>query len=197
MASMAAALENAGYTVVNTGYPSRAAPIEALAGEALPRALRDPRLEACGTIHFVTHSMGGILVRWYFGQKGVLCPGRAVMLAPPNQGSEVVDKLAGRRIFRMVNGPAGAQLGTEPGSMPNRLGAPDFEVGVIAGSRSINWMNSLWIPGRDDGKVSIERTRLRGMRDHVVVPAAHPFIMRNAEAVRQTLVFLRTGAFAR
>ena len=68
---------------------------------------------------------------------------------------------------------------------------------MIAGRCSINWINSGLIPGRDDGKVSVERTKLAGMTDHIVIASAHPFLMRNRTAIRQTLSFLRTGSFQR
>jgi hypothetical protein len=119
------------------------------------------------------------------------------MLAPPNRGSEVVDKLGGLFLFKWINGPAGNELGTRKDSTPNLLGPANFPVGVIAGDRSINWINSLLIPGRNDGKVSVERTKLGGMSDRIVIHATHPFIMRNREAIRQTIQFLRTGGFER
>src|SRR5208283_4161142 len=121
--------------------------------------------------------------------------GRVVMLAPPNQGSEVVDKLGWLFLFKWINGPAGSELGTGTNSTPKKLGPVNYAVGVIAGDRSINWINSLLIPGRDDGKVSVERTKLAGMSDYIVIHTAHPFIMRNREAIRQTIQFLRTGGF--
>ncbi|HXR48160.1 MAG TPA: hypothetical protein VN784_12045, partial [Candidatus Limnocylindrales bacterium] len=121
--------------------------------------------------------------------------GRVVMLAPPNQGSEVADKLGWLFLYRWINGPAGVELGTDTKSAPNKLGPANFPVGVIAGDRSINWINSLLIPGRDDGKVSIERTKLAGMSDHLVIHATHPFIMKNREAIRQTIHFLQFGVF--
>jgi len=82
-------------------------------------------------------------------------------------------------------------------STPNRLGAANFCVGIIAGDRSINWINSMMIPGRDDGKVSIERTKLEAMKDHIVIHATHPFLMRNKTSIRQTIHFLRNGQFER
>jgi triacylglycerol lipase len=118
-----------------------------------------------------------------------------VMLAPPNQGSEVVDKLGWSFLFKWINGPAGNELGTGKNSTPNLLGPAGFPVGVIAGDRSVNWINSLLIPGPDDGKVSVARARLAGMSDFMVIHATHPFIMRNHEAIRQTIHFLREGKF--
>jgi hypothetical protein len=86
-------------------------------------------------------------------------------------------------------------LGTDKNSTPNKLGPANFCVGVIAGDRSINWINSMLIPGRDDGKVSVKRTKLEGMADHIVIHASHPFLMRNKVAIAQTIHFLRTGRF--
>jgi hypothetical protein len=106
-----------------------------------------------------------------------------------------VDKLGSFWVFKKINGPAGSELGTDKNSAPNQLGPANFCAGVIAGNRSINWINSLLIPGRDDGKVSVERTRLAGMTDHIVVRATHPFLMRNRTVIRQTIHFLRTGQF--
>ena len=117
------------------------------------------------------------------------------MLGPPNGGSEVVDRLGSSWLFSLVNGPAGRELGTRVDSLPNKLGPANFYVGVVAGDRSINWINSLLLPGPDDGKVSVERTKLAGMADHIVVHATHPWMMRKREVIRQTIEFLRNGNF--
>jgi hypothetical protein len=139
--------------------------------------------------------MGGILVRSYFARHSACDLGRVVMVGPPNQGSELVDRLGSCPIFSLINGPAGRELGTSANSLPNRLGTPKYYVGVIAGNRSINWINSLLIPGPDDGKVSVERTKLSSMADHIVVPTTHPFMVRNREVICQTIEFLRSGKF--
>ncbi len=195
MARLEKRLSAEGYAVVNAGYPSRSAPIEQLAPETIDRALASPLIAGVTRIHFVTHSMGGLLVRQYLATHSLPQLGRVVMLGPPNQGSEIVDALGGLRLFRWINGPAGGQLGTRSDSLPNRLGPVDFELGVIAGDRSINWINSQIIPGPDDGKVSVERTRVAGMKDHRVMHVTHPFLMRNRRVMDQTLHFLRSGRF--
>ncbi|HVU27352.1 MAG TPA: alpha/beta hydrolase [Verrucomicrobiae bacterium] len=196
MAKMERALTDAGYNVQNINYPSRTAKIEKLADDAIGKAVANCRTNGAAKINFVTHSLGGILVRSYLARNKIPALGRVVMLAPPNQGSEIVDKLGWLFLFKWINGPAGNELGTDTNSVPNRLSAADFPVGIIAGDRSINWINSLFlIPGRDDGKVSIKRTKLAGMSDHIVIHAAHPLIMNNREAIRQTIQFLRTGRF--
>ncbi len=106
-----------------------------------------------------------------------------------------MDKLGDFGIFHWINGPAGHQMGTDPDSLPNRLGPPSFELGIITGDRSINPLLSLLIPGPNDGKVSVERAKLAGMRDFLVIHATHPLIMRNRQAITQTIHFLRHGAF--
>ncbi len=195
MARMERALTDAGYRVQNVSYPSRTASIQKLADDAIGKAVANCRQDGAAKIDFVTHSLGGILVRSYLARHALPSLGRVVMLAPPNQGSEVVDKLGWLFLFKWINGPAGNELGTGAHSTPNRLGPVSYPVGIIAGDRSINWINSLLIPGPDDGKVSIERTRLAGMSDHLVLHTAHPFIMKNREAIRQTIQFLREGTF--
>jgi pimeloyl-ACP methyl ester carboxylesterase len=194
MEPMARELTRAGYQVWNVDYPSRTASIEQLAESAVGPAVA--RCESSGAkINFVTHSLGGILVREYLAHHSIPNLGRVVMLGPPNRGSEIVDKLGGWWLFKKINGPAGNELGTNKNSVPNRLGPANFCVGVIAGNRSINWINSLLIPGPDDGKVSVERTKLAGMADWIEIPATHPFIMRNKIAIAQTIAFLQTGRF--
>jgi pimeloyl-ACP methyl ester carboxylesterase len=195
MSKMASALVTAGYCVENIGYPSRSASIEELSDVAIDRAFADPKMKSCTQIHFVTHSMGGILVRSYFKRHEHGKLGRVVMLGPPNRGSEVVDVFGKWWLFRSLNGPAGGELGTGPDSTPNELGPANFELGVIAGDRSINWINSVVIKGRNDGKVSVERTKVAGMKELLVVHVPHPFLMRNTRVIESTLRFLRFGDF--
>jgi len=184
-----------GYTVVNKGYPSRHFAIEELAEKVIPEAIAD-----CGhaeAISFVTHSMGGILLRQYLSQHSIENLNHVVMLGPPNQGSEVVDKLRKVPGFRLVNGKAGLALGTDSESMPSRLGDCDFSLGVIAGTRSINWILSLLIPGKDDGKVAVRSTVLAGMRDHLTVKVSHPFLMKSEKVIDQSIYYLKHGRFRR
>jgi triacylglycerol lipase len=123
--------------------------------------------------------------------------GRVVMLSPPNNGSEVVNKLKNNFIFKWINGPAGVQLGTGPGSLPKTLGPPKYEVGIIAGDRTINPILSLLIPGKNDGKVSVENTKLKGMKDFLIVHKSHPFIMNDKEVLKQVTAFIQNGMFSR
>ncbi|MGC3958250.1 MAG: alpha/beta fold hydrolase [Verrucomicrobiota bacterium] len=195
MHAMERALTAAGYHVWNIDYPSRTNTVTNLSETVLAPTIRNCETAGATRIHFVGHSLGGILVRDYLARHPVTNAGRVVMLGPPNQGSEIVDKLGSWWLFQKINGPAGAELGTAPNSAPNRIGPPNVSIGIIAGSRSINWINSFMIPGRDDGKVSVARTKLVGMTDHIVLRATHPFLMKNKQAIKQTIRFLREGKF--
>ncbi len=195
MRTMEKALQQRGYHVVNVNYPSRHLPIAELARLAIHSGL-----DQCGQhnkqrIHFVTHSLGGILVRQYCQQQNIPDLGRVVMLGPPNQGSEAADRLKNLSVYQRLNGPAGQQLGTAAHDLPKKLGAVNFELGVIAGSRSINPLLSSLFPGQNDGKVSVQSTRIDGMQDFITLPVTHTFMMRNKEVIRQTLYFLEQGRF--
>lgn len=195
MADLATALDESGFTVVNYDYPSTKLSIEKLAEEVINDAMS--RCPTADKIHFVTHSMGGILVRQYLSIHTLGKLGRVVMLGPPNKGSQVVDTLHSVPGFELINGPAGMQLGTGDSSVPNKLGAANFDLGIIAGSRSINLILSGMLPDPDDGKVSVENTRLEGMSDHITLPVTHPFMMDNTEVIKQVIYFLKNGVFNR
>jgi pimeloyl-ACP methyl ester carboxylesterase len=154
------------------------------------------RCAAARRVHFVTHSLGGILVRYYYADHNVDRVGRVVMLAPPNQGSKVSDALRDVPGFDWLNGPAGAQLGKGEDSLPLSLGTPDFEFAVIAGNRSIDPISSAILDNPDDGKVSVEDTKLEGMSDFRVVEVSHAYIMKDDEVIELVLRFLQTGSFA-
>lgn len=197
MKPLEASIAAAGFRVINTGYPSRTAAIAELAEACIGKAVARSQDEGATTVHFVTHSLGGILVRSYLARNSIPTLGRVVMLGPPNRGSEVVDRLGRLWLFGTLNGPAGRELGTGLDATPNKLGPATFPLGIIAGDRSINWINSLMIPGPDDGKVSVQNTKLEGMADHLVIHTTHPLMMRNKEVQRQTVQFLQQGCFAR
>jgi triacylglycerol lipase len=184
-----------GYNVINLNYPSTKHPVEFLSEEILSKAVEQCQKQFPPRIHFVTHSLGGIIVRYYLSLHQLSNLGRVVMLSPPNQGSELVDRLKKSFIYRKINGPAGQQLGTDKDSLPLNLGPVHFELGVITGNRSFNLLSSMIIPGPDDGSVSVERAKVAGMKDFLVLPHSHTFIVRSKDAIDQVIYFLRYGIF--
>ncbi|CAM2935911.1 esterase/lipase family protein [Rariglobus hedericola] len=199
MARLAHDLRAEGYAVHNLAYPSQRADIRTLSEATLGPIFANTTPSAAGTrIHIVTHSMGGILVRQYLHDHGTPANlGRVVMLAPPNTGSELVDRLRTWSLYRRLNGPAGIQLGTTHDSLPKSLGPlpSSVEVGIIAGNRSLNPLFSTWLAGPDDGKVTVASTHVSGESAHLTVPHSHTWLMWRRSVIKEVRAFLRTGQF--
>jgi triacylglycerol lipase len=196
LAKMQEAIEEEGYATANIDYPSRDHTIEELADIAVEDGLSECRSnENIEKIHFVTHSLGGILVRQYLSINSIDELGRVVMLGPPNRGSDAVDDLEGLPGFDWLNGPAGRQLGKGEDSVPLSLGPANFELGVIAGDRSIDPITSAVLEDPDDGRVSVADTKIEGMNDFVLVHHSHAFMMRMQKPIALTIAFLRDGSF--
>lgn len=194
MAILVSRLENAGFRVVNFGYPSRSEPIEALV-ERLDSEVGQCCNSEAETVHFVTHSMGGVLVRSYLSQRPEAHQGRVVMLSPPSQGSEIIDAFSDSDLLQSILGPAALLLGTDSAGIANQLEPVRFSLGVITGSRSLDPVGSWLIPGPDDGKVSVDRAAVEGAVDFMVLPATHTFIMNRSDVAEQVIHFLRNGRF--
>lgn len=193
---MQAALEKAGFATLNLGYQSRKKPLQTLIVDIHP-AIERFAATVDGPVHFVAHSMGGLLTRAYLAQFPPRRLGRVVMLGTPNGGSEIADRLKDHRLYRAYFGPAGQQLTTmRDAAMQALLPPPRCPVGIIAGSRSVDPIASTFLlPRPNDGRVSVANTKLDGMTDHMVIAAAHPFLMRHSQAIAQTIAFLRQGRF--
>jgi pimeloyl-ACP methyl ester carboxylesterase len=192
---MERAIERAGYATLNLDYASRRKALEALAEDIHPtiESFAD-RLD--GKLHFICHSMGGLLARVYLVKHRPPNLGRVVMLGTPNGGSEIADRLKNVMLYRAFFGPAGQQLGTLRDAATISLLPPiDYPVGIIAGNRSIYPVASAFLPRPHDGRVSVANTKLDGMTDHIVVCTSHPWLVRNDEAIAHTITFLREGRF--
>ncbi len=193
MRPLADSLARAGYRTHALGYPSTELPPDALVGYVAREVER-----CCGDsarLHFVTHSLGGLLVRGYLAKHRPASLGRVVMLAPPNHGSEWVDRYRANPLLPWLLGPTALELGTGPEAFARRLPPADYEVGVIAGTRSHRPGAARVLFGRSDGTVSVASTRLEGMSDFITVRESHTFIMRSAEVGEQVRAFLTHGRF--
>jgi pimeloyl-ACP methyl ester carboxylesterase len=180
----------AGFGTSNIGYPSRKYPIEILAEIIHPQIAP----LAGEKLHFVCHSMGGLLARAYIGRYRPENLGRVVMLGTPNQGSELADFLGGNPIFKWAFGPAGQQLRTTARN-EGLFGPVGYEMGIIAGTRALDPLGWLLLPKPNDGRVTVARTKLPGMAAHIAIPANHETMMRHAQVQAQVIAFLRTGQF--
>ncbi len=193
-------LSQYGYDVVLKAYPSTRERIENLS-PVVGEALRDCEKRNATHIYFVTHSMGGILVRHFFQQNHPLLKNSKikaiVMLSPPNHGSEIVDAYKNEAWFQWFNGPAGSQLGTDPTSLPNQLKPIAFDIGIIAGNVSSDpWFSHLFSEP-NDGKVTVRSAKLSEMKALLVVPHGHTFIMNSKEVIDQVQHFFDHQTFAK
>ncbi|MHC2461524.1 esterase/lipase family protein [Bradyrhizobium embrapense] len=194
---MELALKDAGFATLNLDYDSRRKGLEALAEDIHPSL--DHFAQSCdGSVHFVCHSMGGLLARVYLARYRPTRLGRVVMLGTPNGGSEIADRLKHLAAYRAFFGPAGQQLVTRRDAATSALlPAIDYEAGIIAGNRSVYPITSMGMPRPHDGRVSVANTRLDGMADHIVIRTSHPWLVRNKDAIAQTIAFLRDGEFTK
>ncbi|MDP9838274.1 pimeloyl-ACP methyl ester carboxylesterase [Neorhizobium huautlense] len=193
MRSLERTLVSEGYEVLNITYPSTRAPISALADFVAQASAEFTATE--WPLHIVAHSMGGLVTRSFLHRHRPKTLGRVVMLGTPNHGSEVADLLAGNGAYRWFYGPAGQELITAQTLKPVLDDVIDFELGIIAGTRSIDPVSSLIIPRPNDGKVSVESTKVAGMKQHLVLPVTHTFMPQNPKVKAAVSRFLQTGSF--
>jgi pimeloyl-ACP methyl ester carboxylesterase len=189
------AFEEQGYRVINITYPCTKLSIEDIASQTLAEILKERIQDRNVKVHFVTHSLGGIVLREYLSNNPMTNLGRVVMIAPPNHGSELVDNFRSWPFFEFFTGPAGQQLGTDPESVPKRLGPAKFDLGVIAGDRTLNPFYSMFLPGPDDGKVSVASTKLEGMDDFLIVHYSHTYLPWRKQVIKACVHFIEEGQF--
>ena len=183
-----------GYDTLNLTYPSRRQSLTEIANHIAPAV--DTFAARAGQLHIITHSMGGLVARALIAQHRPANWGRVVMLAPPNRGSEVADRLQNAWVYRRVLGPAGQQLVTRRGGTASDIfGETDFDLGIIAGTRSIYPVPANVLPRPNDGLVSVNATRDARATDHLSLPISHPMMVLSPRIIHQCLTFLRDGRF--
>ncbi|MDB6121687.1 MAG: acetyltransferase [Pedosphaera sp.] len=186
-----------GYQVINVTYRSRHCTMRQLSDVYLHQLLTRKILNQSARVHFVTHSMGGIILRQYLSNHYLENLGRVIMLAPPNHGSEIIDLLKSNPLTRSFLSLGGRELGTGINDVPQQLGPVQFECGVIACDRSLNPFLSYFLPGPNDGKVTVESAKIEGMRDFLLLHNTHTWLMWRKATLQQTRHFLEKGYFNR
>ena len=191
---LASRIEEAGYAVARIGYRSLDVPPEEIL-QNIGRQIDLCCVKHPNTIHFVGHSLGGLLIRAYLDKRRPDQLGKVVLIGTPNQGTPIVDYFQDRW-YAQFAGPTARALGTGKDSFPNSLPPPHYLVGVIAGVvESLN--NEKYIPGKDDGLVPVESTKLKGMTDFILVETSHSMMRYNKDVATQTLYFLKQGKFSK
>ncbi len=193
MKSLAKSLENEGFLVINLDYPSTSYNIEDLTD--LIHTSISNQITQKQKVHFVGYSMGGLMVRALIHKYKYPNLGKVIQLAPPNHGSEIADLLKNFWPYKKIYGPAGQQLITDQSLNKHLFGEVNYDLGIIAGNRAIDPICWAIIPGENDGKVSLKSTKLKDMKDYIVVKVSHTFFPSNKEVQRQTINFLKNGKF--
>lgn len=185
-------LKRAGFQVQLVGYDSiNQDPDEIL--EEITTQVHDCCANVNGRLHFVGHSLGGLMVRAYLQNNDVTNLGRVVLLGTPNQGTVAADHFRDTWLLKKL-GPTAERLGTGENSFPRTLKDPFYPVGIIAGEFESDLIDNV-IPGKDDGLVPVEATKLEGMTDFIVLQTSHARMRYDAEVARQTIEFLINGQF--
>ena len=186
-------LRDAGYKAHSIEYASLQEPPDVILEKVavqIELCCRDDRRP----VHFVGHSLGGLIIRAYLDQKLLKNLGRVVLLGTPNQGSELVD-IYGESWLIKILGPTARILGTDEGSFPNRIGPPYYPLGIIAGTSSFSVTDDQ-LPGPDDGLVSVKSTKIDGMTDFLLVDTSHSMMRYNETVAMETIHFLKWGRFS-
>jgi hypothetical protein len=195
MRPIARSLQRHGFSVCNVDYPSRSQDVAGLVAAHVAPVFAS--LGRDRPVHVVTHSLGGILLRYHLQGEDLPSGSRVVMLAPPNHGSEVADALQAWWPYRRLLGPAAVQLGTGERGIAGRLAPVSPEIGVIAATRSLQPWFACLLPRPNDGVVSVDSARLAEMRDFIAIDTNHTTIMYDRRVRRQVVAFLENGRFER
>ena len=194
------ALKKQGYETFNITYPSLTKGIDGISDFLHERLEMGEIWNKDQKVHFVSHSMGGLVTSHYLNKYEDKIEkenvGRVVMIAPPNKGSEIADLLKDFLPYKMIYGPAGQELTTK--HQANNVKKPYYEVGIIAGTKGWPYLlGNMNLKGKHDGRVALENTKLDGMQDHVEVKATHSFIVWKPSVHQQVIRFLENGSFKR
>jgi pimeloyl-ACP methyl ester carboxylesterase len=193
MEKIASFLMHSGFQILNLSYPSTKETIEDIVETIHPEILAFS--QNVTKVHFVGHSMGGLVIRAYLHRYFMTKVGRVVFLGTPNRGNELADFMHHWWLYKMLFGPAGQQLITGYKASKEPLVPINYELGIIAGYRRIG-PPACWLTNESsDGIVSITSTKIDGMKDHIIISTGHIMLLFDREVWKQTLSFLKYGQF--
>lgn len=196
LSKLANTLAEEGYQVINFSYPSRKYDIDALASLFLGNLIKKYCLNKKKKIHFVTHSLGGIIVRKYLQDTPIINIGRTVMITPPNHGTKLIDFLKQIPVLNWILGRAGKQLSSDTSSYVNKLHKKvNFDAGIIAGSQSYNPISYFLLDSKNDGTITVSSTKITGMKDFIEIKTGHFFAPNNDEVIKNAVNFINYGFF--
>jgi hypothetical protein len=184
--------EHAGFLVKAVGYHSLDREPEQILRD-VTKQINAFHIDSNQTVHFVGHSLGGLLIRAYLDSNTVQSLGRVVLIGSPSKGTPFVDHFHDEWWMKLA-GPTANALGTDEKSFPKTLRPPYYPIGIIAGVSNII-DNEQFIPGEDDGVVPVESTKIEGMTDFVVIETSHSMMRYNESVAQQTIEFLTHGRF--
>lgn len=188
------ALRNKGYKTLNFDYDSRRETIKIVA-KRLHREITKIYERDIESVSFVTHSFGTIIVRYYCANHTIKKKGRFVMIAPPNKGSQWARILSRLSLYKWVLGVAGGKVQDVEQAIPKIMSPPPIEFGVIAGGTGMKMGINPLLPGDDDGTITVEETKLEGMKDFIQIRGQHSLLLLQQGVIDNVIHFLERGQF--
>ncbi len=186
-------LTKEGYNVINLSYPTMKYPVEIISRDHIHPHIE--KISDCEKLHFIGHSLGGIVARYYLSQNEVKNLGKVILITTPNQGSRIATEMESNEFLSALLGPAVSDL-AEDSPLLKSLPEPDYEVGVIAATKSINPLTSIFVlQGEDDGTLTVESMRLTSTKHYVAIPSTHTLVLRHPDLLTQIKSFLTAGKF--
>lgn len=190
-------MKKEGYACINIKYPSTKHAIDDLAEQINEQLCQNESYTGADKVHFVVHSMGGLITRHILAKHRPHNLGSVIMLGTPNKGSEMADYLDEHKYlaspFHFIFGPSARQLRTNHKHFENEI--IDFPLGIIASDASLNPLGKKIFGAPNDTLVSVDSTKIEGMSDHIIIPCPHALMMYDPRIINQVAFFLKNGQF--
>ena len=194
MNTLAYAIHQAGYEVRNVGYNSINQNLNDIKEEVFEKFNQYISLNPGKKIHFVGHSLGGLLIRAYLEENKLNNLGVVILMGTPNKGTQLVNQYEDKWYFSWL-GPVISELGVDSSQFLEALQDPYYTVGVIAGSKPYSRRSSDYLEGAHDGLVTVESAKLEGMHDFIELEVNHSIMKRDPRVIEQVIYFLKNSQF--